>query len=334
MEWLRTLAGTLIARIRASSRLSRVMLLAAIFLLLSILISWWLFISAPSAFPTDRLVIVEEGAVASALAKSLKDDGVIRSPLLFHAWMRVTGADRSVHAGTYYFSEPLNLFQVADRIARGDRGIESIRVTLTEGMTAREMGEALSAALPDFDAAVFTEVAKGSEGYLFPDTYFIDPGTGPEQVLARLTDTFNDRTEALRLEAQERGIPFSDVVIMASLLEKEADTAEGRRMVSGILQNRLKEDMPLQVDAVFGYILDRSGYAPTGDDLDMDSPYNTYLNRGLPPGPIANPGLDALAAALDPIESDYVYYLTGRDGNMYYARTFDEHKMNRELYLD
>ena len=121
---------------------------------------------------------------------------------------------------------------------------------------------------------------------------------------------------------------------MASLIEKEADTAEDRRIVSGILWNRIDADMPLQVDAVFGYILDRSGYAPTGSDLEIDSPYNTYENRGLPPGPIANPGLDALTAALHPAATEYFYYLTGRDGLMYYAETFEEHKRNRELYLD
>lgn len=293
-----------------------------------------MLVSAPSAFPTDSLIDVPAGVPVSVLAASLEQEQVIRSSLLFHIWMRLTGADREVHAGTYYFAEPLNMLEVASRIKDGERGIESIRITLTEGMNAREMGDALAAALPMFDAKLFTTLATPFEGYLFPDTYFIDPGTTPQSVLARLQETFTDRTRALQQAAEERGIPFTDVVTLASLIEKEADTAEDRRMVSGILWNRLEVGMPLQVDAVFGYILNRSGYAPTGEDLDIDSPYNTYENRGLPPGPIANPGIDALDAALNPTESEYFYYLTGRDGLMYYARTFDEHKGNRELYLD
>ena len=245
--------------------------------------------------------------------------------------MRLTGADRSVHAGTYYFARPLTMFTIARRIEAGERGVESIRVTLTEGMTAREMGETLEEALPDFAADTFTELAKPFEGYLFPDTYFIDPGTTPEVVVELLQSTFEEKTDELRAAA---GSSFDDAVILASLIEKEADTAEDRRIVSGILWNRLEIGMPLQVDAVFGYILGRSGYAPNGDDLEIDSPYNTYTNPGLPPGPIANPGLDAIAAAINPAETEYFYYLTGRDGLMYYAETFDAHKENRELYLD
>jgi len=221
------------------------------------------------------------------------------------------------------------MFVVADRIAKGERGIESIRVTVTEGMTAREMGEVFARSLPDFDAAVFTTLATPYEGYLFPDTYFIDPGTSPEQVVQLLRDTFVERTKNISSEPD-----FDQVVIMASIIEKEANNAEDRRIVSGILWDRIELDMPLQVDAVFGYILGRSGYAPTGDDLEIDSPYNTYLNRGLPPGPIANPGLDAIEAARKPSSSPYLYYLTGTDGRMYYAETFEGHKQNRELYLD
>ena len=201
-------------------------------------------------------------------------------------------------------------------------------------MTSWEMGDALAAVLPDFSADAFTQLAKPHEGYLFPDTYFFDPGTTPEEAVARLRATFDTKTEALRNELATRALELDRIVIMASLIEKEADTEEGRRVVSGILWNRIEAGMPLQVDAVFGYILERSGYAPTGDDLEIDSPYNTYLNRGLPPGPIANPGLASLDAALNPATTDYFYYLTGRDGEMYYAEGFEGHKRNRELYLD
>jgi UPF0755 protein len=291
---------------------------------------WFFLLAAPGTFPTDRLIEVAEDATVEEIAIMLEEEGVVQSSFLFKTWMRVSGADRSVHAGTYYFAEKLNLFQVASRIKDGERGIVSIRVTLTEGMTSWEMGDVLAETLPDFNAEVFTELAKPHEGYLFPDTYFFDPGTAPEEIVTRLRETFDTKTETIRQEADA----FDRIVVMASLIEKEADTPESRRIVSGILWNRIEIDMPLQVDAVFGYILGRSGYAPTGEDLDIDSPYNTYRNRELPPGPIANTGLDSLDAALHPASTDYFYYLTGRDGEMYYAADFEGHKRNRELYLD
>ena len=312
----------------------RVFAIIAFEILLIALLAWFFLFSAPSGFPTDRLIAVPEDASVATIADTLERDEVIRSSFLFKALMRITDADRSVNAGSYYFSEKLNLFQVASRIKNGERGIVSIRVTLTEGMTSWEMGDALAAVLPDFSADAFTQLAKPHEGYLFPDTYFFDPGTTPEEAVARLRATFDTKTEALRNELATRALELDRIVIMASLIEKEADTEEGRRVVSGILWNRIEAGMPLQVDAVFGYILERSGYAPTGDDLEIDSPYNTYLNRGLPPGPIANPGLASLDAALNPATTDYFYYLTGRDGEMYYAEGFEGHKRNRELYLD
>ena len=118
---------------------------------------------------------------------------------------------------------------------------------------------------------------------------------------------------------------------MASILEKEARKLETRKVIAGILWKRIEIGMPLQVDAVFGYIHATSTYSPTFEDLEVDSPYNTYTNRGLPPGPIGNPGLESIRAALEPTKTPYLYYLTGKDGFMYYAKTFDQHVANRRF---
>lgn len=298
-----------------------------------LLLIWALYmelLASPSEFPTRHFVVVEESVSLSNIADSLYTQRVIRSPFLFKTWMRVTGGDRTVNSGRYLFVSPLSMFEVAHKIERGDTGIRSVRVTLPEGMTVREMGEELSSKLPDFDAQEFYILAESQEGYLFPDTYFFEDGTTPGEVVSRIRENFDERTKELSLNGKE----LDDVVVMASIIEKEASTAEDRRIVSGILWNRMREDMPLQVDAVFGYIHGVSGYTPTASDLASDSPYNTYRVRGLPPTPIANPGLDALIAASNPPSTDYYYYLTGRDGLMHYARNFEEHKRNRELYLD
>ena len=315
------------------ARKARVYLALGIVLVAGVF-TWWQLVMPPAAFPRNSFVIVRSDAPVSVIAEELSEQAVIRSPLAFSLYMRVTGADRSVHAGRYLFEKPLTLFEVADRIKTGETGVKSIRVTFPEGYSVREMGIELERALPDFDRTRWEEVAVPYEGMLFPDTYFFEPDATAELIVERMRATFDEKTAALQTEIGERALALSDIVIMASLIEKEANTPEDRRIVSGILWNRLRYEMPLQVDAVFGYIRGIPGYVPTGDDPEMDSPYNTYRNRGLPPGPIANPGLDALTAALYPMSSDYFYYLTGTDGQMYYAETFEEHKRNVERYLD
>lgn len=293
-------------------------------------IGWTYFFSAPDAFPDDSIVTVSDGKVLSEIADDLARDGVIRSPAVFVLWAKLSGEEKSYHAGRYYFAERLNVFQVSSRIANARTGMESVRITLTEGMAAFEMAELLALQLPEFSEDAFLEAATPYEGYLFPDTYFIEPGTPEVEIVERLRETFFTRLDEAAIDLGSRS--FEDVVIMASLIEKEAQLDQDRYTISGILWNRIARNMPLQVDAVFGYIKKRSGYAPIGSDLDIDSPYNTYRNRGLPPGAIANPGLASIRAAAAPERTPYFYYLTDDDGVMRYARTFDEHKANRARY--
>lgn len=320
----RTLSFALYALRIHVARKARVYVALLIVLVVAVFI-WTQWFSAPSSFPVNHFVLVEEDVPVSVIAEDLREEGVIRMPVLFKLYMRIIGGDRQVHAGRYLFSEPLNLFEVAGRIRSGETGVKSVRITLPEGLAAYEMAEILARLLPDFDTKAWLSEAEPYEGYLFPDTYFIEPGTSPKEISERMRNNFLARTEGMALGA--------DTVILASLLEKEADTPEDRRIVAGILLKRLQLGMRLQVDATFAYMRKIPGYVPTGEDPDMDSPYNTYRNAGLPPSAIGNPGLDALRAALSPTESSYLYYLTGHDGVMYYAKTFEEHKRNIELYL-
>jgi len=159
------------------------------------------------------------------------------------------------------------------------------------------------------------------EGYLFPDTYLFLPFAETEQIIGTMTDNFKKKA----------GDVGKDIVIMASLIEKEVPDIGDRKIVSGILWKRLKLGMALQVDAVFPYITGKQKVL--SDDLKIDSPYNTYLHKGLPPGPISNPGLDAVEAAKNPQETSYLYYLSGKDGKTHFAKTFAEHLKNKEKYL-
>lgn len=285
-------------------------------------------------FPKGALISIPANSTSEEIAELLEDQYVIRSAFQFRVYTRLTGEDRALQSGIYVFDQTLGLASIAHRIANGEHGIEETRVTLTEGMTNQDMARTLAATVPGFDTKEFLKHASTSQGYLFPDTYFILPGTTPEEMVMRLREHFDTKVSTIQTEIDDSGKSLDALVTLASILEREAQGIEDMRMVAGILYNRLRIDMPLQVDAVFGYIHGENGYTPTAADLASDSPYNTYRVKGLPPSPIANPGLDALRAAATPTKSTYLYYLTGKDGKMRYARTFEEHKRNRELYLD
>lgn len=291
-------------------------------------------LSPPRPFPTRAFIEIPDGLSARGFGQSLAEQGVVRSPLAFEALARLSMTDTQLQSGRYVFDTPISTPSVLGRIASGQTGIAPIRVTLTEGMTVLAMADTFEAQLPGFDRERFLDAASTSEGYLFPETYFYMPGTAEQDIVTRLRAQFSAAIEEITPQILESDRSFSDVVVMASLLEREAQTLEEKRIIAGILWKRLDIGMPLQVDAVFGYIRGEDGYAPTFDDLEIDSPYNTYLYEGLPPTPIANPGLESLTAALTPTKTDYLFYLTGLDGNMYYAVDFDAHRENRRLYLD
>jgi len=291
------------------------------------------FVGPPRDFPIGAVIVVASGTSAGAVAHNLADAGIVRHPELLRLLWRVTGTEEGIPMGAYRFATPQNLFIVAWRLAEGDYGIPAARITFIEGTTVREMATKVADALPEISADDFISAAQPYEGYLFPDTYSFPPSVGADSVVKKLRDTFDTKTMSLSADIAASGHSFSDIIIMASLIEREARRSEDRRMVAGVLWNRIKKGMPLQVDAVFGYIYGRTTYSPSFDDLKIDSPYNTYKYAGLPAGPICNPGLDAIEAALHPAETKYLYYLTGRDGLMRYATTYALHKANIAKYL-
>ncbi|HEV7121531.1 MAG TPA: endolytic transglycosylase MltG [Candidatus Paceibacterota bacterium] len=303
---------------------------AAIILLL---IAFYLLFVPARGFPTGTVLAIPADASSQEIADQLAAQHAVRDAFEFKAYARITGQERQLQSGIYVFDTPLGLAGVAHRLAAGEHGIQEARVTLTEGMTAKDMAQALAAAVPGFDAQAFERAASTSEGYLFPDTYFILPGTTPEELVQRLRTQFDAKIGTIRPQIDAFGKPLEDDVIIASILEREVKGMKDKQIVAGILYNRLKAGMPLQVDAAFGYVHGVNGYAPTAADLASDSPYNTYRFTGLPPTPISNPGLDSLLAAVTPTKTSYYYYLTGTDGTTYYAKTFEQHKANIAKYL-
>ncbi len=291
------------------------------------------FISAPASFPAPYRLTIEEGQTLFSISRELKRDNVIRSSRLFEIWMIALGTERTVSEGEYYFAKPLSSFEIALRISGRQFGIERKKVTFPEGFTAKQMADRLAATFPGFDTTLFMTLAKGSEGYLFPDTYTFFPSVTPDVVVAILKRNFAEQLVPLEQRIVTSGRKRADIITMASIIEKEADSADEMPIIAGILWKRFDKGMPLQVDAPFLYTLGKSSSELTRKDLTSNSPYNTYRNKGLPPTPISNPGIDAITAAISPTDSPYWYYLHDSDGVIHYASTYTEHKKNIARYL-
>ncbi|OGG48176.1 hypothetical protein A2761_00480 [Candidatus Kaiserbacteria bacterium RIFCSPHIGHO2_01_FULL_51_33] len=293
-----------------------------------------IFASAPASFPAGKSIIIPKGATLAEVVSKLQSEHVVRYSFILRMSVVLLGDEGSVHAGTYQFHTRKNVFRVARAIMTGNFGLELIRVTIPEGATARDIADLFSdKQFPAFDRKVFLAKAAPLEGYLFPDTYLFLPTVEAEEVVVTLRDNFSAKLVGVRKDIYGTKHSLRDIVTMASLLEREARSTEVRRMIAGILWKRIEIGMFLQVDAVFGYIKGKDTYSPSLEDLTIDSPYNTYRNKGLPPGPISNPGLDAMVAAATPVESKYLYYLTDQSGVMRYAVTYEEHLANKQKYL-
>ena len=236
-------------------------------------------------------------------------------------------------AGDYVFSQRTSVITVAKRVTHGDFGLTSQKISIPEGTSVSEIATIIKNQIPSFDDKAFVKLASEKEGYLFPDTYFFMANVKPTTVVSAMENNFNEKIKTIQNQIDSFKKPLKDVVIMASLLEEEARTTETRKVISGILWKRLSIGMPLQVDAVFPYIIGKNTYEVTTDDLQIDSPYNTYKYKGLPKGPITNPGLDAILDALTPTKTTYLYYLSDKKGAMHYASSFDQHVANKQKFL-
>src|SRR3989338_4741098 len=295
-------------------------LIAAIVFFVLAGFSGYFFLSAPKDFPSGETIVIEKVTGLAEISGKLKKEGFVRSKYAFALYARAFNKSKKIKYGKYLFNEPVSVFALTGRLAKGEFGFKPIKVTVTEGMTVKDISE-LFGGFENFNKEEFLEKTASLEGYLFPDTYLFLPGAETQQIIDTMTDNFKKKA----------GDIGKDIVIVASLIEKEVPDSGDRKIVSGILWKRLELGMALQVDAVFPYITGKRKVLL--DDLKIDSLYNTYLYKGLPPGPISNPGLDAIDAARNPQESPYLYYLSGNDGKTHFAKTFAEHLRNKEKYL-
>lgn len=312
--------------------------------------AWWFYTGVDRPFKgyeaAEQFVEIPPGSGSVAISKRLAEAGVVHDVNSFRIALWVTGSGRRLRAGEYRFDHPMSPRQVAEKIARGEVYVRPI--TFPEGLTINQMaalyeskgfGEAqefIAAASHGELVHDSDPLAKDLEGYLFPDTYALPRHATADQLVARMVAGF---TKALTPEiantAQGRGLSMRQLVTLASIVEKETGNKEERPLVAAVYANRLRIGMGLQCDPTVIYALERAGRYDGNlrrQDLQYDSPYNTYRYAGLPPGPIASPGRASLAAAASPASVDYLYFVSKNDGSHAFATTLDEHNRNVQRY--
>jgi UPF0755 protein len=300
---------------------------------------------------------VPPGTGSVQIANLLKEQGLIKSPFIFTAYLKWKNQGSHFQAGEYAMKPGMTLDQMIEQLNNGQTVKKDVfRVTIPEGFTVRQIAEKLSAETPlkadvflqniekpeQFQAAALEGLPNDKaikyrlEGYLFPETYEFKKGSNEQDFVLRSLQELDKKMATLpsdwKVKLQEKNLTLHQILTIASLIEREVVVEEERPLVASVIYNRLNQKMPLQIDATIQYLLDKPKERLFEKDLQVDSPYNTYKNPGLPPGPIASPSLASIKAALYPAETKFMFYVTKKDGSQghFFAETFEEHKKNIE----
>ena len=297
-------------------------------------------------------LVIPKGKSATQIAFALKEKGLIRNPLAFKFYIQLTGRTKDIQAGEFLLSPNLSVSKLIDELSKGP---VELWVTIPEGLRREEIVEKFIQGLQKQDTNAntfrqeFLSESSDLEGFLFPDTYLFPREASASMVVKKMKTTFDVKIVPLKENILKNDstsdLKLKEIVILASIIERETKTEEERPVVSGILYNRMRIGMALQADATVQYALGTQRCSqkvtdcdwwtsPTKQDLEIDSPFNTYKHTGLPPGPIANPGISSLRAAVSPDDNDYLYYLHDSNGNIHYARSLEEHNANVQKYLN
>jgi UPF0755 protein len=298
---------------------------------------------APSPQSGVVEIRIEQGEPFSAVVRKLRDQKIVSNEKLFSLWARYSGSEKKIHWGLYRFELPLSPSEILNRMVQG-KGIFQ-RVTIPEGLTVKEVADLLAkmGIVPEekfFAAAYDPELLsslglqdKGLEGYLFPNTYNFIPETPPREIILKMTEQFRKSVEPLAGQPKEdNGLTPHEIVTLASMIEKETGVEAERPLVSAVFHNRLKLKMPLQSDPTVIYGLKDFNGNLTRKDLHALSPYNTYRIPALPPGPICNPGLSSLRAALHPAAVPYLYFVSKNDGTHHFSESLESHSQAVKIY--
>ena len=326
-----------------------VVLLSLIVLPIAMLMWWSSSLQALSDSGSEQIFEVKPGMSASQVADELEKKKIIKSALAFKQLSKLNKVDSKLYVGEYVVSPAMSARDILDILLKGTEP-DIVKVTIPEGYTIAEAVTRLSEnglgtekdlykAMESFSKDQYSflkDVPSGQErleGFIFPDTYFFDKKSSPSEVVDRFLQRFNDEiTAETRSRLEELNLSVYDWVIKASIVEREAVKAAERPLIAGVFDNRLRIGMPLQSCATVQYLLGEVKPILTIADTQIKSPYNTYINVGLPPGPISNPGHASLQAVLYPEKTDYLYFVAKSDGSHAFAVTYNQHLQNINKY--
>jgi UPF0755 protein len=313
--------------------------LTIVIILIIIIISggllWWRDGISP-VDPNNKkstVFVVEKGDGIREITNRLKTQRLIKNSIVFFLLVKQMGLDKQIQAGDFRISSSMTAKEIAQNLTHGTLDIWT---TIPEGKRATEIADILKKNIPTYNSSWINKLVS-NEGYLFPDTYLIPKDASIEMIINQMLGNFEQKYKTL--DTSKIKLSKNEIVTLASLVEREAKLAKDKPIVAGILLNRLKVGMKLELCATVQYAL---GYSQeqktwwknglTFEDIKISSPYNTYVNAGLPPAPIANPGVEALNAVVNPASTDYLYWISDKTGNLHFAKTLEEHNANIKKY--
>jgi UPF0755 protein len=306
----------------------------SLFFLIAILFITAIYFPLEENSTTQKVVNIPSGTNAKEIVDVLEKNEIIRkNNYTFRILIKLSKLEDKLKFGEYNLSPSMNMLQILDKLVKGE--VIVYKITIPEGYTCTQIAELLDKkeiAEKETFLKLLEDREKSLEGYLFPDTYEVPKQYGAENMVKVMLSNFNQIAIENKLtdKAEEIGFSMEEIIILASIIEKESKFIEERRRVSSVFHNRLKKDMKLQSCATIQYILEEPKEKLDESDLKIDSTYNTYLYKGLPPGPISNPGLDSIMAALEPAEEDYLYFVLGENGRHIFSKTYQEHLKNKK----
>lgn len=317
--------------------MKRLIALIAIILVLSVgIFLWWQngLLAANASDKTPRIFVIDKSEGVREIANNLKAAGLIRDPIVFFLYDRFNGIDKQIQAGDFRLNPSMTMSEVANALTHGTLDIWT---TIPEGYRADEIADLLKVKIPGYNES-WRAALDANEGYLFPDTYLIPREADVNTIISLMKNNFQQKYDSVK-DTKTTNLTDAQTIILASIIEREAMYAEDRPLVASVFINRLNIGMALGSDPTVQYAL---GYQPdtktwwkkdlTADDLLINSPYNTRKNPGLPPGPISNPGLSAIKAALNPAKTDYLYFFADKQGHLHFATTLQGHEANIAKY--
>ena len=339
---------------KKNEKVKYLIIITVLFLLASLAFLIWQGFNkqfAPVA-PEDKSyidIVIPEQSTARQVAAILLENDLIHSENAFYSYCKKNDLDKILKAGHYRFSRSQSLAEIVDDLTAGR--LVCVSITIPEGYTVEQVGNTLiekklctieeweTARKKDYGLDFLQDFPRERkeplEGFLFPDTYLVSEDSSAEEIVLFMLESFKQIWDANFAEAaSSRGLSLYDTITIASMIEKEAMRKDEREIISGVINNRLEKGMLLQIDATVLYCLAEQKNMVNYRDLETDSPYNTYKYLGLPPGPISCPGQASIEAALNPQKHSYYYYVSKGDGSHHFSRTYEEHRIAKNKYLD